>query len=75
MTRSQKISKLANAVRAYRGMYHWNSKLWIHPPQMTARNRVVKWCERLGLDVSESLNKIDAFKDLPEFWDWLNCVE
>jgi len=75
MTRSQKISKLANAVRAYRGLYRADSKQWIQRPQSSAGERVKTWLERLHLDVTENLKKIDAFGSLPEFRNWLNSLE
>ncbi len=74
MTRSQKISKLANAIRSYRGLYHANTKEWIHYPQQKSANRVRIWLERLQIDFEEAFRKIDGFKNLDEFRAWLNSL-
>lgn len=75
MTRSQKLSKLANAIRAYRGLYHANNKEWIHRPQSKAAARVNTWLERCGYNVAESRAKIDGFTDLTQFRNWLNLLK
>ena len=78
MTRIQKISKLANAIRAYRGMFRpcrsGSKKSWIRNPQPSVRKRIVLWLERLHLDVAESLLKIDGFESFDEMRSWLNSL-
>ena len=78
MTRSQKISKLANAIRAYRGMFHpltGGKKQWVRHPQQSARDRITVWLERLKLNVQEGLVAIDGFASFEEMRTWLNKIE
>ncbi len=78
MTRSQKISKLANAIRAYRGMFNPQSdgsKQWVRHPQQSARDRIAVWLERLKLNVQEGLAAIDGFASFEEMRTWLNKIE
>lgn len=71
MTRSEKIQKLGNAIREYRGLYVSTSGQWIHPPKREAATRIVVWLERLRLPVEQSLNEIDNFHSLPEYQNWI----
>ena len=54
MTRTERIKKLANAVKAYRGACHVvtlggdAAAKWIRAPQPDRRFEVVKWLNRLG---------------------------
>lgn len=75
MTRSAKISKLANAIRRYRGAYLANSKQWVRGPQRDQLYNVLAWAERLQLDLGEVVARIDSFKNYDEFNAWLGGLE
>jgi len=77
MTKSQKVHKLANAIREFRGVY--NASLgnpavngWIRPPNPTAEGRVRACLERLDLNPSESVERIMRFKTFDEMNEWLS---
>lgn len=71
MTRTEKIRKLANAVKDYRGSYSERDGHWIRPPQINAIARVRTWLKRLRLPDQESIEKINRFRSLAEFHEWL----
>ena len=78
MTRSEKLNKLGNAVKAYRGSYDPASKRWIFPPNPAKRKNIVAWLTRLGRNhaqIESDALKIDGFKNRTEFYQWLASVE
>lgn len=74
LTRTEKVTKLANAIREYRGMYHAETKAWIHAPKKAAVERVKVWLERLHLDQCKSLSLIEGFKSFDQFNTWLRSI-
>lgn len=71
MTRGQRLSKLGNAIREYRGRYYESTGKWIQRPKPTVRPKIEKWLKSLGLDVDESMKAIDGFKNFPEYHAWM----
>lgn len=72
MTRTEKIKKLSNAVKRYRGSYRSNDKVWIRRPEKAALSSVATCLMRLGIPWTlEQQAKVDGFKTLPEFHAWL----
>jgi len=77
MSRNEKIRKLANAVKDFRGMCHGTPEKhgkWVRPPQPTQMARVVVWLERLNLPVQETLHLIRSMKTWQEFNDWTKTL-
>lgn len=71
MTRQQKISKLGNAIKDYRGAYVPDSGKWVRAPDRRALDRVTVWLRRLHLDVAGSMKFIDEFHSFGEFNKWI----
>ena len=82
MTRSERIHKLANAIKCYRGSYHPQTKKWISAPQPHKRADIIKWLESLrqfkhitGIDqdqIQKDLASIDGFQNFDEFRNWIS---
>lgn len=62
MTRTQKIRKLASAIKDYRGAYNPGTGKWIRGPQPSALPRITAWLSRLDADIPSALAKIDGFE-------------
>lgn len=75
MTRTEKQHKLANAIREYRGLYHAQSKAWIHAPKPDKLLRVTHWLAELDLDVAGSIHAIDNFPSLEAFHHWMKSID
>lgn len=75
MTHSEKIGKLARAIRDYRGAYNEQTGKWLpnRTPNPSARVRVEKWLTRISLSIGE-MARIDAFKTQEQFRLWLNTL-
>jgi hypothetical protein len=74
MSRAEKIKKLGNAIREYRGQFHPRSEKWIYTPKPAALERVKAWVSRLGLDVQESVQRVNGFKSFAEFHNWISSL-
>lgn len=78
MNRNEKISKLANAIRRYRGISQpiqpGKPVEWIVSPKIADRAFVVRWLTELGLPVPETLAKIEAFNQIDDFNDWIKTL-
>lgn len=74
MSRAEKIQKLGNAIRSYRGLKSLSTGKWSVPPKTGARLGVAKWLAALGLDVPSSMEKIDGFKTVSEFNSWISSL-
>lgn len=74
MTRSQKIQKLANAVKDYRGSYDEKTGVWMRHPKTTAVHRVMNWLERLNIPVEPAMEIIRNFKHKREFDAWIRTL-
>lgn len=72
MTRIQKLNKLSNAIRRYKGLFRWvtkddqQTKHWIHAPQPKAAVDIVKWSDALGLG-DDILIKVDSVQTTAEY--------
>lgn len=75
MTRSDRIRKLANAVKEYRGRFHTPTGKWLQPPKPDAKERIVHWLTILNLDVESNLKLIDGFKAKTEYEAWIATLE
>jgi hypothetical protein len=72
MTRNQKLTKLGNAIREYRGVYSAHTGKWRRPPKPEKVEGILKWLERLGIpEPIPLLSDIQEFKDFDEMRDWL----
>lgn len=78
MTRDEKIRKLANAVRDFRGKYVLKSDgtpgKWVRPPQHMEVTRVVTWIKALGLPEEPTLHHIRSMKSWQEFNEWVKTL-
>jgi len=74
MSRAEKLSKLRNAIRSYRGLKNTTNGKWMTPPCPGARLSVKKWLDELGMPLEETINKIDSFKLVSEFNTWLSSL-
>lgn len=70
MSRADKLHKLANAIRDYRGAFHADTGVWIRGPKYAAASRVIRWLESLGINTNEGLKAIRDFRTLDEFRAW-----
>lgn len=73
LTRAERITKLANAVRDLRGVDGFIKR----SPRPAARYRVTSWLERLlksGDEIREAMRKIESFKTYDEFQEWVKML-
>lgn len=79
MTRTAKITKLANAIREYRGItqtpHGAEHPIWKRGPKQVKQSDIARWLKRLNLGVAESFKAIDGFKSFDEFRAWLKSIE
>ena len=72
MSRAEKIQKLGNAIRAFRGCRR--GEQWVTSPKPDAANRVVKYLAALGMNVEEqksAFSQIINFQTFPELDAWI----
>lgn len=74
MTRPERIQKLANAIKEFRGAYDSRTGKWIRTPKPHAITRVYKWLDALGLPASD-IEKIQGFKTLDEFHVYIRAIK
>lgn len=75
MTRAEKIHKLSNAIRDYRGAFHADSGIWIRTPKIAAAARVQQWMGNLGIFTSENWRAVCEFRNVNEFREWLKGIQ
>lgn len=84
MTRTEKIRKLANAVKAYKGAYNVTTLdekariKWLRSPQIDKRKPIVKWLLALGrthAQIEQDAKTIDGLQNREQFHNWLNGFE
>jgi hypothetical protein len=80
MTRTERIRKLGNAIRAYRGVTNrvfsaGEHVSWQIAPDRRALMRVHKWLLALNLDFDTNIKIINGFKTFGEFDEWLNKLQ
>lgn len=75
MSRYDKLKKLGNAIREYRGSYHARSGKWIQPPRPEAVARVLRWLAELKIEEPiVALAEIQQFKTFDEMRAWLRNI-
>jgi len=74
MTRADKIRKLANAIKDYRGLYRESNGVWIYPPKHSALARVELWIGRLNLPVKATVEAINNFHNVREYHAWIQAL-
>lgn len=74
MTRAERIRKLGNAIKRYRGRYHPTTGKWIEAPQLSAKQDVRRWAESLGLNPNDTVVAVDGFKSFPEMRSWMQAL-
>lgn len=71
MTKSEKLRKLGNAVRDYRGMCSSDYTVWKQRPKTSALARVTQWLVALKMDVPTSIAYIDNCQTWEQFRGWI----
>lgn len=71
MTRYEKLHKLSNAIKEYRGKKNEATGKWIDQPKPSARKRVERWLAELGMNPASEIQRIDGFKTYAEFFTWI----
>lgn len=76
MSRTDKLTKLGNAVRAYRGTGDNTPRgmCWRNPPQHNKQPSVLKWLDALGINLDEGMEAVHGFKTLNDFDAWLKSL-
>jgi hypothetical protein len=74
MTRDEKIAKLSHAIMDLRGKYDERTGKWFKPPQPHKIQAVVRWANRLKLNVTETIEKVESFKHVNEFTAWIKSI-
>jgi hypothetical protein len=75
MSRNERIKKLANAIREYRGRWHPQRKKWVETPNPARRAGVIRWAGELGLSQEMVLLNADGFQTMDEFDRWIRDIE
>ena len=75
MTRNQRIAKLANAIREYRGRWNPKTKKWVQPPNPSKKSNIVRWACELGLHAPMVILNADNFATMDEFNRWIKDIE
>ena len=76
MSRAEKIRKLGNAVRRWRGLAYGGK--FIHAPQANAALDVVKALDRLGhppLVIKAEIKLIAGFQQVTQFEAWIRDLD
>lgn len=74
MTRDERIAKLVHAIIDYRGKYDEHSGKWFKPPQPARIEGIVRWCNRLKLNFTETMEKVNGFQHYDEFMKWVKTL-
>ena len=75
MTRNQRIAKLANAIREYRGRWNPKTKKWVQPPNPAKKANMVRWASTIGLHTLMVVHNADNFATMDEFDRWIRDIE
>ena len=76
MSRAEKIRKLANAVRRWRGLAY-NGE-WKHRPQASAALDVIRWLDKLGHPsavIQAEIQLIANFEKVTDFENWIRDLD
>lgn len=71
LSRAARITKLAHAIRDYRGRLNASTGKWVQHPKASRRAHCEKWCRELGLDVEKSMKFIDKCYHWKKMRVWL----
>ena len=76
MTRTQRIEKLSNAIRAYRGVIHKIGKetKYKTAPDKYKIKAIERYAGELLLDIRATVAIIDSFKTSDEFNTWIRTI-
>jgi hypothetical protein len=74
MSRYEKINKLANAIRRWRGMVNASTGKWHRPPAEKELDKVQNWLVKLNLPVQETLQELCDMTTYDQFEDWLKKI-
>lgn len=75
MSREDKIKKLSNAIRAYKGTKHSVGGGYVIQPQKGKNIQIMGLLAELGFDGQKqlkALKEIDDFKTYDDFHSWIN---
>ena len=75
MSRAEKIRKLVNAIKNFRGCKV--GEKFVRAPQPHAAHRVVKWLDALGFDVEEikaHMVVICTLESYEQFYAWVKTL-
>lgn len=73
MSKNDRIHKLANAIREYRGARSEAHGKWIRPPKPGVIARVYRWMDELGIPRGDRV-LIDNFNTVEEFHAWVEVT-
>jgi hypothetical protein len=73
MNRNEKLKKLGNAIKGYRGLKDPKSGAWQVTPKPADRARVLRWAGELKLP-ADTLAKVNAFKSVGEYSAWIKSL-
>ena len=75
MSRNQKLKKLGNAIREYRGTYDPYTGKWRRPPKPEKAAGILSWLEKLGIkEPIPALADIQEFKSFDQMRDWMKQI-
>jgi hypothetical protein len=73
MTRNEKLKKLGNAIREYRGVYYSHTGKWKRPAKPEKEGNILIWLERLGIqEPMPMIADIQEFKNFDQMREWLS---
>jgi len=75
MTRNERLNKLGNAIKRFRGLYDTTTQKWKQAPDKNEIPNVVKWLVSLNLNNPKGLLKeICEFKTVAEFQKFMKQI-
>jgi hypothetical protein len=77
VTRNERINKLGNAIKRYRGrciMRDGEIQKWVTAPQSKSAKDVRRWAAILKLDPDATIRTVDGFKSFDEMRAWIRGV-
>lgn len=72
MSRNEKIQKLANAIKEFKGARHGDT--WIRTPKPSARDRILHWIKELDLEEWPTIASINSFSTIEQFNRWISTL-
>jgi hypothetical protein len=75
MNRNEKLRKLGNAIREYRGRWNSVTGKWINPPKPEKEERIFHWLTQLNVpEPIPAMADIQEFKTFEEMRAWMNTL-